>query len=74
VSDQSAPSLAFDWKWLLPWLLPEIVLLTGLAVSRRRRHSGRTFRGSWTSTLCLGFASLFVLLLLYAINLIERIT
>jgi hypothetical protein len=68
VSDAPAPSLAFDWKWVLPWLLPEIALAVGLAVSWLRWRSGHSFRTGWSYTLALGYASLFVLWLLYAIT------
>jgi ABC-type sulfate transport system permease component len=65
-SDQPAPSLAFDWRWLPLWLLPAEVLVVGLLVSVLSRRFGRGFRRSWTSTLGLMVASVFVFWLLYA--------
>jgi hypothetical protein len=65
VSDNPAPSLYFDWRWVPLWLLPAEVAAVGLLVSLVRRGLGRGFRTSWTITLWLMVASVFVFWLLY---------
>ena len=67
-TDQPGPSVVFDWRWLPLWLLPKLVLLTGLAVAVVRWRRGGRFQCSWGYTLGLAYASLVLFWLLYGIT------